>query len=73
VVIAHLSLHQGNPTGRFVNIGPVTAVAATAAGAPDLAGSRRKRAGEWSADVISVRLALLTRLTARRGGAGYVN
>jgi hypothetical protein len=56
-----------------VNIGRVATVTAAAVDAPDLAGSRRERAGGWSADVIGVRLALLMRLTARRGGVDYVS
>jgi len=72
-MLAKCGILQGNQTRRVVNIGRVTTVAAAAVDAPDLARSRRERAGGWSADVIGVRLALSMRLTARRGGVGYVS
>jgi len=72
-MLAKCGILQGNPTRRVVNIGRVTPVAAAAVDAPDLAGSRRERAGGWSANVIGVRLGALMRLTARRGGVGYVS
>ena len=55
-----------------MNIRRVTPVAAAGVEALDLAGSRRDRAGRWSADVIGVCLGTGMRLTARRGRAGYV-
>jgi hypothetical protein len=72
-MLAKCGILQGNPLRRVVNIRRVTSVAATAVDGPDLAGSRRERAGGWSADVIGVHLGALMRLTARRGRVGYVS
>jgi hypothetical protein len=72
-MLAKCGILQGNPTRQVVNIGRVTPVAAAAVDAPDLAGSRRERAGGWNADVIGVRPGAVTRLTARRGRVGYVS
>jgi hypothetical protein len=44
-MLANCGIPQGNPTRRVVHIGRVTPVAAAAVDAPDLAGSRRGRAG----------------------------
>jgi hypothetical protein len=72
-MLAKCGILQGNPTRRVVNIGRVTPVAASAVDAPDLAGSRRGRAGGWSADGIGLRWAPLMRLIARHGRVGYVS
>jgi len=73
MMLAKCGILQGNPTRRVVNIGRVTPVAAAAVDAPDLAGSRRGRAGGWSADVIGLRLGAVDALIACRGRVGYVS
>jgi hypothetical protein len=71
-MLANGGILQGNPPRRVVHIGRVTAVAAAAVDAPDLAeagatgpaaGARTSSACAW---------ALSMRLTARRGRVGYV-
>jgi hypothetical protein len=72
-MLAKCGILQGNPTRRAVNIGPMTTVGAAAVDPPDLAGSRRERAGGPSGTSSACAWAVMMRLTSRRGRAGYIS